>query len=389
VGDTPRKLEFSQDSRASFFRALSTADGGMVIYLEMKRKGRREPGQVKDVRGRKEQRQERRVTRDMMSRMLRLHGLVVAGEYPNATRLAAEFGVTVKTITRDVEHMRQEYGMPLKYDPVRHGYYYSEKPPKFPPGAPELTEQDLFALFVAQKVMAQYEGLPLHGPLEVAFQKLMSLLDTRQGYAIGDLGEMLEFRPFAPEEQDAEVFQAVMNARREQRMLRFHYRKPGEKHWRYRTLYPYSLTCIDGRWYAVGRDPEEKKPVNVVKKFMLARIRRPVLSEERFVRPKDFDLNRFLADNFSALKGSGNYRIVVEFDAWATDHLRGRRWHSSQQVTELSNGGSRMEFQLSALEEIQRWILSWEEHATVLEPEELKARVSEKAERILAKYRED
>jgi hypothetical protein len=49
----------------------------------------------------------------------------------------------------------------------------------------------------------------------------------------------------------------------------------------------------------------------------------------------------------------------IEFDAWATDLLQGREWHSSQKVTTLPGGGSHMHFRLSALEEVERWILSW------------------------------
>jgi hypothetical protein len=59
------------------------------------------------------------------------------------------------------------------------------------------------------------------------------------------------------------------------------------------------------------------------------------------------------------MSGRGDYEVVIEFDAWATDQLRGRLWHSSQQVTELPGGGSRLRMRLSGLEEVERWVLSW------------------------------
>jgi predicted DNA-binding transcriptional regulator YafY len=86
------------------------------------------------------------------------------------------------------------------------------------------------------------------------------------------------------------------------------------------------------------------------------------------------------------MKGQGDYEIVIEFDAWATDQVRGRLWHSSQQVTELPGGGSHMLIHLSGLEEIERWILSWGTHATVIKPEVLAQHVGQAARELAGRY---
>jgi predicted DNA-binding transcriptional regulator YafY len=41
--------------------------------------------------------------------------------------------------------------------------------------------------------------------------------------------------------------------------------------------------------------------------------------------------------------------------------------------------------ELGSLEEIERWVLSWGDHATVLEPTELKRRIRRAGETILSK----
>jgi len=66
------------------------------------------------------------------------------------------------------------------------------------------------------------------------------------------------------------------------------------------------------------------------------------------------------------MKGNGDLEVVIEFGPWAADVVRGRQWHSSQQVTDLPDGGSRMTMRLSGLEEVERWVVSWGANATVV-----------------------
>ena len=49
-------------------------------------------------------------------------------------------------------------------------------------------------------------------------------------------------------------------------------------------------------------------------------------------------------------------------------------------------GGDCVKLRLNSLEEVERWILGFGEHAMVLEPEALRERVRTAAERVTAKY---
>ncbi len=82
--------------------------------------------------------------------------------------------------------------------------------------------------------------------------------------------------------------------------------------------------------------------------------------------PKDFAPDGYLRGSFSVFKGKDDYDVVIQFDAWATDLVRGRQWHSSQEFTELADGCSRIEMRLNSIEEIERWVLAWGAHATVV-----------------------
>ena len=78
--------------------------------------------------------------------------------------------------------------------------------------------------------------------------------------------------------------------------------------------------------------------------------------------------------------------MVIEFDAWGADDVRGRTWQGSQVLKNRTDGGLVMTMTLNNLEEVTRWVLSFGEHATVVQPAELRERVRKAAERVTARY---
>ncbi len=135
-------------------------------------------------------------------------------------------------------------------------------------------------------------------------------------------------------------------------------------------------------WYLIGHDEDRGD----TRTFALSRLRGPVMSGETFTRPAGFDLQRYLRNSFQVMKGEGDYEVLIEFDAWATDLLRGRQWHASQKLSELPAGGSHLCLRLSGLEEIERWVLSWGIHATVVRPQELANRLGRVAHELVNRY---
>jgi proteasome accessory factor B len=322
-----------------------------------------------------------RVGRNATERLLAIHQLISAKRYPNVARLAREFDVSQKTIKRDVEWMRIHWDLPIEYDRERHGYFYSREVKQFP-GVPTITEAEMFALLVAHKAVEHYSGTPFHKPLQIAFRKLTGKLDDKERYTLQDTEEVVSFRPFAPEATDMERFETVARAIQQKRALQFMYRKPGEKRTEGRHVHPYHLTCNDNRWYLIGHDVDRGD----IRTFALARMNGSTVLAETIQNPKDFSVAKYMRGSVNVLSGRNDFEVVIEFDAWATDLLRGRLWHSSQQVTELPGGESRMRMRLSGLEEVERWVLSWGTHATVIQPQLLVERVGAIARALSGRY---
>lgn len=213
-----------------------------------------------------------------------------------------------------------------------------------------VTEREMFELYVMHQAIEHYRGTPLEPRLERFFRRMAGQLDNEELFTLEDLGAVLSFRPSAPDEADAKLFDLVTRAVRERRWLRFDYRKPGEKKPERRRVQPYHVLEYGGRWYLLAYDPMRRD----VRTFVLGRMREAVMGEERFERPKDFDARKHLESSIGVMAGKGDFQVVVQMDAWLTDILRGRRWHPSQVVEELPGGGSQLRLRLGALEEIVR-----------------------------------
>ncbi len=108
-------------------------------------------------------------SRPPLERMMRMHERLKAGRYPNCRKLADELEVSSKTVQRDIDFMRYRLGLPIEYDQLHFGFYYTEPVASFP--NVEISEGELVALYVGQKALAQYKGTSFEAPLSTAFSQ--------------------------------------------------------------------------------------------------------------------------------------------------------------------------------------------------------------------------
>jgi hypothetical protein len=65
-------------------------------------------------------------TRPPLDRMQQIFSIIKSGESPNRHQLAAEIEVTVKTIQRDIDFMRDRLRLPISFDQSLGGYTFTE-----------------------------------------------------------------------------------------------------------------------------------------------------------------------------------------------------------------------------------------------------------------------
>jgi predicted DNA-binding transcriptional regulator YafY len=318
-----------------------------------------------------------RRSRPPLERMLRIHQAIAEGRYPNATRLSADLEVTTKTIYRDVEFMRDRLALPIEFNALQKGYYYTEEVSAFPTF--QITEGELFALLVAEKALQQYRGTTFEKPLVSAFKKIAESLPDAVSFNFADWEQTISFRLTAEPVLNLEIFDALAKAAAQGRQLRLTYRKPGRRETETRVVDPWHLANINGEWFLFAWDHLRKD----MRKFVPARVQKAEPTGRTFTRPKRFSLEKHLRDSFGVHSAEGEFDVVIRFNERVADYVREKRWHPSQQLKELPEGGVELHLKLSSLGEVQRWILSWGGDARVLQPPQLVESVQEAAKRIL------
>jgi proteasome accessory factor B len=316
-------------------------------------------------------------SRPAMERMLRIHQAVTSGRFPNATTLAAVLEVSPKTVLRDVEFMRDRLNLPLAYDERRWGYFYTEDVSTFP--TLQITEGELFALLVAEKAVQQYRGTSFEKPLLSALRKMAAALPETVSLHLADWDQTISFRTRAEPILNLEIFDRLARATARRERLEMTYRKPGRSRAEVRVVDPYHLANVNGEWYLFAFDHLRRD----LRTFVPARIQSLKPTGETFSRPPGFSVDRRLRDSFGVHSAEGCYDVAIRFTPEAADFIREKRWHPSQQLCELPDGGVELRLRLSSLGEIQRWVLGWGGCARVLRPAELVESVRDAARAIL------
>lgn len=311
-------------------------------------------------------------TRRPLERVLRIHELVSRGQYPNCSRLARELEVHRKTIQRDLNFMRDELELPLEYDETRHGYHYTRPVSEFP--FLQTQSEDLVALLLARNALDGLRGSALEASLRTGFQRLLAGMGDRITIPWSDLDQAFSTRIRGMTERDVFLFERLAKAVLESRELHFEYQKLADDRPAKRRVQPYHLAEIDGAWYLIGHDLDR----DARRTFAVQRMRAVHLTERRFVRSRDYRLQELFSDSFGVWTGEEGhktkYPVRIRFRGIAARIVTERRWHPSQEIIEVQPGGSVIDLclQLSALEDITRWILGFGSQAEALEPAELR-----------------
>lgn len=78
------------------------------------------------------------------------------GFFPNATKLAEQFECDKKTAQRAIDFIRDRLHAPLKYDPVKRGYLYTDNSFELP--SLQVSQEELLAILLAKNILSGSAG---------------------------------------------------------------------------------------------------------------------------------------------------------------------------------------------------------------------------------------
>jgi predicted DNA-binding transcriptional regulator YafY len=318
-----------------------------------------------------------------MWRVMAIHKLVRTGQHPNCSTLAREIEVTPKTIQRDISFMRDQLGLPLEYDALRHGYHYTQEVAEFP--LLHLSRNDLVALFLARHALEPLRGTRLERMLAESFSKIAEACPGEVSIRWDELDGAFSVKASGVLPADATLFGDLLDAVTARREVSFDYHKLTSARAEQRNVQPYHVGQIEHGWYLVAHDPARKG----MRTFALQRMANLRVLKTKFERQPNFSARTHLNGGFGVWsydeKENRAREIRVRFEGYAARVVGERIWHASQEIVPLEADGSVIEFRarLVGLEEITRWVLSWGSKARVLAPPALKKRVREELQAMV------
>jgi predicted DNA-binding transcriptional regulator YafY len=149
-----------------------------------------------------------------------------------------------------------------------------------------------------------------------------------------------------------------------------------------RRVAPYHLACINNQWYLIGADQTRDQ----LRTFALTRVANVKNLKIPFTRPTNFSVAKMLAGSFAAFQAERTEHVKIRFDAFAARLVRERQWHKSQKMRPTDDGGMELTMRVGIAPDLENWILSWGDHAEVMEPLELRKRIRTTIRNMATKY---
>lgn len=301
-----------------------------------------------------------------------LRALCARGYGATVKELAEELGVGEKTIRRDLETF-QTAGFPLVETIEQFGRKkWRINPDKHQPGMC-FAYDEAISLYLGRRFLEPLAGTMFWEAAQRAFRKIRASLGKGALKYVDHFASMFHqtMVGISDYSQKADLIDDLMVAIEERRAVFITYQSLRATEAVTYDIYPYGLTYHRGSLYLVGRAPEH----DAIRHWKVDRIEAAKLEELRFNRPEDFDLHEHFAKSFGIFHGDGEVHVKVRFSPAVARYVQESTWHASQQVTKEKDGSLLAEFDLDSVEEIKRWIMSFGQHAVVVEPEGLVCKI--------------
>jgi predicted DNA-binding transcriptional regulator YafY len=303
---------------------------------------------------------------DLVDRLaLRPHGV---GE------LARRYGVTERTVERDLEALREQgYAV----ERVGRGQYALRA------ASPPLHPVEALALFAAGRLLYHQAPTKQYGS---ALEKLARMLPNPLRELLLQSTKGLEAKA-----GDSRTLEMVARALLERRVLAFEYRSGGSKNWRPKELQVYFLEAnrTNLGLYAIGYERTYHKSILT---FKLSRMRNTRLLEDTYEFPPDFDPSAYLRQAWGVVGArEGAMEVRLRFSPEAAWRVLEGDYPGLEVEAELSDGGllarlPAVPFKGGVPWEVLAWIQSFGPRVEVLSPPEFRSLWLEEARKVWEQY---
>lgn len=289
--------------------------------------------------------------------------------------LARTTGVSVRSIQRDLNVLQWEDGVILAHE---HGRYMLAESERL--GPLDLNLQEARALLIATRLFLRYsDELEPHGAS--ALRKLAGVMPATVRGQVQAAADSLGNKPF-----DADFSRNLMTvteAWAKNRSLRLSYRSAGKARPKDVVVDPYFLepSAAGFSTYLIGFSRTHEQ----MRTFKIERIVSAEMLPQHFQVPDGLDVDTLLSSAWGIIWGEGT-QVRLRFKAAVAWRVKESRWHPSQEIEELEDGGCLLTISVASLMELGRWVRGWGDTVEVLAPPELRQELREESLRLARQY---
>jgi len=283
-------------------------------------------------------------------------------DMPTSKELAQEYGVSVRTIQKDIKER-------LHYYPIvkttQHQYMfeygYSLK-------RTSLTNDEMIFLNLA---LTQFEDVDDIDKIKDSIYKKIINKNFYSPYYIkqDDLEDLDVNSPFITQLEKMIEEKEIVKITFTQGI---------------KELELYKIAAFDGFWYLLAKDCEEKK----VKVFQLSAIQH-VEPTQRYHKTSNQYIEDVLGNVHSAFFEDGNsFEVIIKVYKKIAIYFKNREFLDSQEILEEYEDGSlKVKFEVSHDEDIDNIIKSWLPHIEILEPKRFRDKLLDELESYISKVK--
>ena len=307
---------------------------------------------------------------------------VETGRYTSALKLAEAYGVTERTIRRDIEAL-QEAGFPLYDDRVD-----GKKVWRLVEGYKQRLVQsfslaELAALYFSRNMLSFLGGAPFAQDLESAFEKIREALPEKSLPFLSRIQELFSARPdpWKDYSKKQDVIAGLIDATLHQRQAEIAYYSFNSKRTKSYRVDPYRLVYYRGGLYLYARAHEYGE----VRTFAVERVQKVEVLDQGFDVPADFSPSEYARSAFGIFGGKAE-RVELLFSEAIAGYVRERSWHESQAIADEPDGRVRLTMEVAPSFDLKAWVKGFLPQVEVVRPAALRDEVAREIEAARAAF---
>ena len=287
--------------------------------------------------------------------------------------------ISKRSIENDIKVMRGE-SLGYKAPIIRKNGFYSYEDKSFSILNATISKQDILNISASIKMFKTYKGLGFFKEVENLIDKLEKQVHQKTYREVQKIICFEEVPPSCGQEQVNPLIESILN----KQVLKLTYKKYTNEEEKSYLYHPYFLKEYRNRWYVMGWFDEGKH----IKTFALDRISSFVsVPEEIYLDDHKPNPETYFKNTIGiTLNGSEPENIKLKFGSSMIPYIKSQPLHRSQEILEEENDYIILMLKLTLNYELENFLLGFADELEILEPENLRNKISERMANASQKY---